>query len=481
MAETAPALRSGTTRVATVMAAVRQRIATRSLTTGDKLPSIRAFAGTMQVSISTVVEAFERLAAEGLIQSRPGSGFYVAGRIAPLSLAEIGPRLDRAVDPFWVSRQSLEAGNTVLKPGCGWLPESWLPNTSFRRALRALARTDDAAIAEYGTPLGLPALRQLLARRMGERGIDAPPERIMLTESGTHAIDLLCRFLIEPGDTVLVDDPCYFNFQALLRAHRANIVSVPYTPAGPDIELFARALSEHRPRVYITNSGLHNPTGATLSPVVAHQVLKLADHAGLTIIEDDIFADFEHTPAPRFAAFDGLNRVVHIGSFSKTLSASARCGFIAARQDWIEGLIDLKIATTFGGGRLTAELVYNVLRDGSYRKHMERLRVRLAHAMTEVGGRLKALGIEPWLEPQAGMFLWCKLPGGIDAAEIAKTALAQGIVLAPGNVFSVSQSAPSFLRFNVSQSLDDRVFEFLQTSMRQHGKPGARTPHSAGT
>lgn len=474
MGEPVPVPRSGGTRVAAVMTAVRRRIATRSLATGDKLPSIRAFAGTMQVSISTVVEAFERLTAEGLIHARPGSGFYVAGKIAPLSLAEIEPRLDRAVDPFWVSRQSLDAGNSVLKPGCGWLPETWLPHTGFRRALRTLARADDAAIVEYGTPLGLPALRQLLARRMGERGIDAPPERILLTESGTQAIDLLCRFLIEPGDTVLVDDPCYFNFHALLRAHRAKIISVPYTPSGPDIELFARALSEHRPRLYVTNSGLHNPTGATLSPVTAHHVLKLADQAGLTIIEDDIFADFEHTPAPRLAAFDGLNRVVHIGSFSKTLSASARCGFIAARQDWIEGLIDLKIATTFGGGRLAAELVFNVLRDGSYRKHMERLRVRLSHAMTEVGGRLKALGIEPWLEPQAGMFLWCRLPDGIDAAEIAKAALAQDIVLAPGNVFSLSQSAQSFLRFNPSQSLDNRLFDFLQTGIRRYGKRGNR-------
>ena len=128
----------------------------------------------------------------------------------------------------------------------------------------------------------------------------------MLTESGTQAIDLLCRFLIEPGDTVLVDDPCYFNFHALLRAHRANVVSVPYTPSGPDIELFAQALAEHRPRLYITNSAIHNPTGAILSPVTAHRLLKLADQSDLTIVEDDIFADFEHAPAPRLAAFDGL-------------------------------------------------------------------------------------------------------------------------------------------------------------------------------
>jgi DNA-binding transcriptional MocR family regulator len=454
------------TLVGNAMATIKQRIAGRTLTPGAQVPSIRAFARTMGISKSTVVEAYERLAAEGVIRSRPGSGFYVAAPLAPLSLAETGPKLDRAVDPLWVSRQSLEAGDTILKPGCGWLPASWMPEPGLRRALRTLSRADNPTLTDYGTPLGLPALRHLLARRMGENGIEASPEQIMLTESGTQAIDLLCRLLLEPGDTVLVDDPCYFNFHALLRAHRANIVGVPYTPSGPDIETFAQALTEHRPRLYITNSALHNPTGAILSPVTAHRLLKLADQSELTIIEDDIFADFEHTPAPRLAAFDGLNRVVHIGSFSKTLSASVRCGFIAAPRDWIEGLTDLKIATSFGGGRLSSELVLSLLKDGSYRKHMEAIRARLSRAMGETTGRLKALGITPWTEPQAGMFLWCRLPEGIDASDIARTALTANVVLAPGNAFSLSQTASGFLRFNVAQSEDEQIFKVLKRAMQ---------------
>jgi DNA-binding transcriptional MocR family regulator len=369
---------AGRTLVATVMDTIRQRIASRSLTPGSKLPSVRGLAVTLKVSISTVVEAYERLVGEGAILSRPGSGFYVANQAAPFTLTEVGPKLDRAVDPFWVSRQSLEASDADLKPGCGWLPPSWLPEQSVRRALRTLSRADGSILADYGSPLGLPALRQHIARRMAERGIEASPDQIMLTESGTQAIDLLCRFLLEPGDTVLVDDPCYFNFHALLRAHRAKIVGVPYTPSGPDVEAFAQTVMEHRPRLYITNSAIHNPTGATLSPVVAHRVLKLADQFDLTIIEDDIFADFEHTPAPRLAAFDGLDRVIHIGSFSKTLSASARCGFVVAKSRWIDGLTDLKIATSFGSGRMTGELVLSVLSDGSYRKHLETLRHRLS-------------------------------------------------------------------------------------------------------
>jgi DNA-binding transcriptional MocR family regulator len=453
------------TRVAAVMGAIRNRIANRSLTPGARLPSVRQAATLFKVSTSTVVTAYERLVAEGAILSRPGSGFYVANQAAPFTLSEVGPRLDRAVDPFWVSRQSLEAGDSGLKPGCGWLPPSWLPEDAIRRAIRQLTRSEAPVLVAYASPLGLPQLRQLIARRMADRGVEVSPEQIMLTESGIQAIDFLCRFLLEPGDTVLVDDPCYFNFHALLRAHRANIVSVPYTPTGPDMERFAAVVAEERPRLYITNCGIHNPTGAVLSPVAAHRILKLAEQHDMIITEDDIFADFEHVPAPRLAAFDGLDRVVHIGSFSKTLSASVRCGFIAARPDWLDGLTDLKIATSFGGGRLATELVWAVLSDGSYRKHLDGLKVRLSQAMITVAGQLRSLGIVPWFEPQAGIFLWCQLPDGVDAADVARFALDRGIVLAPGNAFSLSQSATQMMRFNVSQMQDPTILPVLKQAL----------------
>ena len=150
-----------------------------------------------------------------------------------------------------------------------------------------------------------------------------------------------------------------------------------------------------------------------------------------------------------------------------------RCGFVAARPEWIEGLIDLKIATSFGGGRLNAELVLAVLSDGGYRRHMETLRGRLASAMSNVAGKLKAIGIEPWLMPEAGMFLWCRLPDDVDAADLARAAVAENVVLAPGNAFSVSQSAGNFVRFNVSQTLDARIFEVLRRSVARARKSGS--------
>lgn len=454
------------TRVDQVIAAIRDRIARRLLTPGARLPSIRAFAESQGVSKSTVVEAYDRLVADGTIGSRRGSGFYVSGPMPPLALTEIGPSLDRAIDPLWVSRQSLEAGERMMKPGCGWLPSSWMPDEALRRTLRTLSRREHALyLTDYDRPHGLAPLRQLLSRRLADQGIEAGPDQILLADSGTQAIDLLCRLLLEPGDTVLVDDPCYFNFLAMLRAHRARVVGVAYTPTGPDLDAFANILVAERPRLYITNSALHNPTGASLSPPTAHRLLKLAEAHGLTIIEDSIFADLEIEPAPRLAAFDGLERVVHIGSFSKTLSAALRCGFIAARADWIDRLIDLKLATSFGSAPLAAELVYGVLSDGFYRKHLDSLHRRLAQAMGETLARLKGLGLTPWHEPKGGMFLWCRLPDGLNSADVARHALAENVVLAPGNVFSVSQSAPSYMRFNVAQSRNARLYTVLEKAM----------------
>lgn len=450
------------TRTEEVMAAIRARAAARQLAPGDRLPSIRRCAATMKVSPSTVVEAYDRLAAEGLIRARPGSGFYLTGHgLPPLGLTQ--PATPRAVDPFWVSRQSLDAAPDTLKPGCGWLPAEWMPNAALRRGLRTLSRADDEMLADYGSTRGSLPLRRLLLGRFAEEGLQVAPEQLLLTGSGTQAVDLVCRYLLQPGDAVLVDDPCYFNFRALLRAHQLRLLSVPYTPSGPDIGAFETLVAAERPRLYLTNSALHNPTGASLSPQVAYRVLSIAAAHDMAIVEDDIFADFEPEPSPRLAVLDGLDRVIRIGSFSKTLSASVRCGYVAARPAWIEGLVDLQIATSFGGpSPVAAGLVADILAGGGYRKQMEEVRRRLVQARREVASRLEALGIRPWLMPRGGFYLWCRLPDEVDSAELSRLALAEGVVLAPGNVFSVAQTAGGFMRFNVAQMRQPQIYDVLE-------------------
>ena len=222
------------TRTGEVMAAIRARVASRALLAGDRLPSIRSFAAAMGVSASTIVEAYDRLAADGLIRARRGSGFYVArSGLPPVAFTEAGAGRDHAVDPFWVSRQSLDAEPAAMKPGCGWLPADWMPHAALRRAVRTLARAEDAVLTDCGSRRGSSALRRLLLGRFAEEGIEVAPEQLLLTASGTQAIDLICRLLLRVGDTVLVDDPCYFNFRALLRRTRSRLLACRTRPQAP--------------------------------------------------------------------------------------------------------------------------------------------------------------------------------------------------------------------------------------------------------
>lgn len=454
------------TRTARVMEGIRGRIAARLLCAGDRLPSVRQSAASFGVSPATVVEAYDRLVAEGLIEAVARSGFFVSHLAgAPQSPSARSPKRDHAIDPFWVSRQSLDASTAIDKPGCGWLPPEWMPQVALQKALREVSR-DATMLTEYGSTAGSIVLRRQIALRFAGEGLLCDPEQILLTNSGTQAIDLICRLLLRPGDTVLLDDPCYFNYQALMAAHGARLVSVPFMANGPDPAAFEAIAVAHRPRLYITNSNLHNPTGGSLNLPRAHRLPAIAAAHNMVIVEDDIFADFA-PGVPTLAALDGLSGVIRIGSFSKTLSAALRCGYIAARPEWISALSDLQLATGFGGpGPLATGVISNVLASGSYRRHMEDLRRKLTRARRHIGQGLIELGLIPQGQPAGGFTLWCRLPEGMDSADLARICLAQDVILAPGNVFSPSQSAAGFLRFNVAQT-SEHTLSVLQKAFEQ--------------
>jgi DNA-binding transcriptional MocR family regulator len=456
---------------AQIVAAIRAAIAERRLMPGEKLPSIRVLAAANKISPFTVVEAYDRLAAQGLITARAKSGFFVAGREPPLTLAAetaearwVDPG---GVDPVWMMRQSLSLNDRAIHSACGWLPDSWLPEAALRRALAAVARLPASRLLDYGPPLGYLPLRQQIARRLAELEIGASPDQIVLTDGASQAIDLACRHLLQPGDAVLIDDPGYFNYQSVLRAHRVRALPVPYTAHGPDLAAMERIASAERPKLYLANPALQNPTGLSLTPGHAHRLLNLAQTHDFRIVEDDVFRDFQAVPTPRLAALGGLERVLHLGSFSKTISAALRVGFIAGPAETIRHLVDLKLATTFGNNPVSAQAVHRLLEDGSYRKQVAAVRERLRRAASPLRKKLEALGFRVWTDNAEGMFLWMELPEGAgDAAHLAARVIERGIVLAPGSVFSTAPRWSRFLRFNIAQSGSSRLIDGVRDAMK---------------
>jgi DNA-binding transcriptional MocR family regulator len=458
-----------------VVAALRAAIAAKQLLPGEKLPSIRRLAAANRISPFTAVEAYDRLIAQGLITAKPKSGFFVAGREAPLILTEGTLRADtpgraapEAVDPVWMMRQSLSLDDRVIHSACGWLPDSWLPEDGIRRALRGIAAMPGAQLLQYGHPLGYLPLRQQIRLRLAELDIAAAPEAILLTDGASQAIDLVCRHLLQPGDAVLVDDPGYFNYHAVLRAHRVRALPVPMTQGGPDLAALERLAATEKPKLYLTNPHLQNPTGLSLLPGQAHRLLNLAQRHDFHIVEDDVFRDFQVVPTPRLAALDGFLRVLHLGGFSKTISAALRVGFIAGPEETIRHLADLKLATTFGNNQVSAQVVHRLLEDGSYRKHVANLCEKLRKATPPLRRRLEALGLKLWTEAEQGMFLWMELPKHApDATVLAARAIERGVVLAPGSVFSPSRQWARFLRINIAQSIPARLTEVLAAELKR--------------
>ncbi|TDQ83288.1 DNA-binding transcriptional MocR family regulator [Dongia mobilis] len=466
---------------ARIAAAIGRKIRTGAAGPGEKLPSVRKLAARLAVSPFTIVAAYDRLVAEGLVMARPKSGFFVAAPAAApratLSLDPL-PSSRTGINPIWMMRQTLSTGSDREKPGCGWLPPDWLPDSALRAALRTVARTgtrstEAADLVEYGVPLGFRPLREMLARRLNELEIPAETDRLLLTDSASQAIDLVCRYLVAPGDTVLVDDPGYFNFHAAVRAQRATCLAVPLTPTGPDLDVLERLAAVHRPKLYLTNAGPQNPTGARLGIACAHRLLDLARRHDFRILEDDIFRDFEARPGIRLAALDALQRVIHIGSFSKTLSAAMRIGFISADPATLADLADLKLAASFGNNEVSARAIHRLLADGSYRKHVAALRDRLARCRGLVMKRLTRIGLRPWLPAAAetgeGLFLWMELPLGQDALPVAHLARQRGMILAAGAIFSPNDETDgrwsTYMRFNVAQSQDPQLASFLSAAL----------------
>ncbi|MGE0876835.1 MAG: PLP-dependent aminotransferase family protein [Burkholderiales bacterium] len=441
-----------------------KRITQRALRPGARLPSIRAFAGAHGVSTSVVVDAYDRLVRSGLVRPRHGSGYYVAARKKSYG-DHAAHDLSSADDMLWIMRNALVAVPQGLKVGAGWLPAAWLDQGLVQDGMRLALERHGDELHEYGSPYGHGPLREALAARLALVGVHATASQVMLTHGATGALDLVGRALIRAGDTVLVDDPGYFAFGGYAKSLGATVIGVPRLADGPDLDALERAAAEYKPRLFFTVSVLHNPTGTSSSENNARRVLRIAENHDFTLLEDDVYGDFHAAPLTRLATLDQLKRVIYVGGFSKTVSSSLRVGYIAADEQMIADLADLKLLTTLNSSSLSERIVHEVLASGLYARHMERLRQRLRDAREATLAQLRGLDLEVPFVPEAGMFIWARMPDGRDVSSLATRAAQQGIVLGPGNVFRPHQEPSPFLRFNVAYCDDARLFEFLRTAM----------------
>jgi DNA-binding transcriptional MocR family regulator len=451
-----------------IVRSVAARIDERMLRPGARMPSIREFAATHGVSPFTVVAGYDRLVAQGYLDSRRGAGFFVReraqsqpapGQRPPAPLAAGAATLDVA----WLIRSMFRQAPLQLSPGSGVLPADWMDGPAIANALRSLSRQNSAGFVGYGIPHGFLLLRQQLQRKLAELEIEAPPEQIVMTLGVTQALDLVAREFCRPGDTILVDDPAWFLMFGSFSAMGLNVVGVRRLADGPDLAQLAELAALHRPCLYVINSVLHNPTSTSLSAAKAFQVLRLAEQFGFTVVEDDIYADLHPGSATRLAALDGLRQVIYLGGFSKSMAPNLRVGFIAASAERAQRLADRKMLATLTTSDIGERVVYKILSEGHYRKHLDRVRSRLDAVRPKALRQLELLGLRADPAPAAGMFIW--VDAGCDTNVLAARAMQEDILLAPGSLFSPRQLPSTRMRLNVAALQDPATSRFLESAL----------------
>jgi DNA-binding transcriptional MocR family regulator len=423
---------------------------------GTRLPSARQIARVNLLSQSCVVEACERLVAQGVLAPRQGAGFVVA---LPVLAAE-----GRQDCPWFEGADmSLDGASGELRLGCGGLPESWRETDDLTYAIRQVSRTDMAGLFNYSTPRGLPALREQILKRLLQLDIDVDERQIVTTTGATHGLDLIMRTLLKPGDCVVVESPGYSRLFDLLRLNGVTMIEAPRTPRGPDAQVLEALLVKYRPRALFINSFYHNPTGSSLTPVVAQQVLQLTKAHGVLVIEDDVYADLHSGPGTRLAAMGIDDNVIYVGSYSKTLSSSLRVGFVVASDAIVSRLAEVKMISSMGASRFCETVLACLLASGAYRKLVQRQRQRLN---TDREAALQVLEDADWEvfgKPAGGLFIWARSRRS-DFAQVRKHARRFGVLLSSATAFSPGGEATDWQRINVAYACDPRARAFFQAT-----------------
>jgi DNA-binding transcriptional MocR family regulator len=437
------------------------------LAAGARLPSIRKLAKLVGASPFTVVDAYDRLVARGIIESHAGRGFFVTRRrtLGPVAAIEALPDPSGS-DALSLARWSMSPSTEIIAAGSGFLPENWLLEVSPAGTLTRLSRGRRPQAWLPCSPQGLLDLREQISGRLTQHGIAASAANILTTFGASQAFDLLARLLFAAGDTVLVEDPGYFVLFEQLRAHHVRLVPIPRRVDGPDLEALEAACRAHRPRAFFTQTLLHNPTGSSAEPANCHRVLSLAEQFGFAVIEDDVYGDLYEGSGVRLAQIDGLRHVIYVGSYTKLVGPALRVGYLAADVALVSQLVERKVLSVLSGSSLLEAFVSEVLDSGRYKRHVDQVRARLARMRRDARQALESAGIQFDANLGEGMFLWGRLPDSTPVEDLVRRAREKSILLAKGSLFSPSQTSNQWLRFNAAYSASAPLVRFLTEEVR---------------
>ena len=454
-------------RYEALAAEISASIASGVLAAGDRLPSVRQTCASRGVSPSTVFQAYYLLEGQRLIEARERSGYYVAAQIHTRP-----PELDRPSAPegdtiaLDVSEQVFEILQSsrvrdVVPLGSAFPSPLLFPLERLGTFLASSARTlDPWSTVDDLTP-GNEALRRQIALRYLADGLHVRTEELIITNGALEALNLCLEAVTRPGDAVLIESPSFYASLQALERIGLEAVEVPTHPReGMELDALERAIARHRPKACWLMTSFQNPLGSSMPDEKKAALVQLLTRHGIALIEDDVYGELyfgarRQKPAK---AFDTEGLVMHCASFSKCLAPGYRVGWVAPGR-FAKRVGRLKLMTSLAAPAPTQAALAAYLEKGGFDKHLRRLRQTLAAQQQQFSQAVAEhfpAGTRA-TRPAGGYFLWVEMPHGVDALQVHQRALAQGISVAPGPIFSATQGFRNCLRLNYGHGWDGRV------------------------
>ena len=439
---------------------IHEMIRAGTLRAGDRVPSVRSFSQQQGVSVSTVLQAYQRLEDSGVIEARPQSGYYV--RRAPAAVQEPAPsrpprralnvEINELADAVLTNASDPE----FITFGSACAAPELFPLERVRRVISSLARRDRSALGRYGLPPGTEQLRRAVARRALAWGCRIDHRQLVTTTGCMEAINICLRAVTKPGDLVALESPTYYGFLQILQSLGLRALEIPTHPrSGISLEALELALAEHPVKAVLVMPNVSNPIGASMSDPAKKRMVELLAAKNVPLIEDHIYADLcFDAVAPRAAkAYDRAGNVMLCGSFSKTLSPGLKVGWIEPGR-WRDRVRMLKFVASGGQNELMELAVAELLESGGYERQLRQLRRRFESQVDAARGMIAESfprGTRV-TRPSGAYILWVELPRSCDSIALFERLLERGITIAPGPMFSASQRYRNCMRLSIGQA-----------------------------
>lgn len=435
---------------------------------GDRIPSIRAQSRRLGVSLDTVQSAYTLLESWRLVESRPQSGFYVRYREShahgqPVMSGAVGDPTPVAIrNEATVVLQRCQAPG-ILNLGAAIPAPDFLPIRQLQRIVGGIARRrmEEAAMAVFSP--GLEALRSEVAKRMADAGCHVPAQQIVITNGCQEALSLCLRTVARPGDTIAIESPAFVGVLQAIESLGMKALEIPSHPqTGMSLEALELALEQWSVAACVVVTGNSNPLGATMPEANRERLVTMLAERDIPLIEDDEFGDLNYDGSrPRAAkAFDEHGLVLYCSSVSKSIASGLRIGWCSPGR-WEDSMEFLQAFSSVSSSTLSQLVVAEFMASGGYERHVRKIQ----SAYAEQVRRFQA-AVASWFppgtsmsRPNGGYVLWVGLPGGSDAGVLHRIALAEGIGIVPGHLFSASGKYRDHLRLNCAVPWSERVQE----------------------